>query len=42
MPEHNKDFYIPRLRRMIECQTISVKDSFTPDEFMKLREVIHE
>lgn len=27
---------------MVECETVSVKDSFTPDEFMKLREVMKE
>ena len=42
MENFNKDFYIPRLRRMIECETVSVKNSFTPDEFMKLRDVMKE
>ena len=42
MPEFNTEYYIPRLRRMIECKTVSVRDSFTPDEFMKLREVMKE
>ncbi len=27
---------------MIECETVSKRDSFTPDEFMKLREVMRE
>lgn len=42
MAKYNNDFYIPRLRRIIECKTISVKNSFTPDEFMKLRGVMKE
>ncbi len=42
MEKFNKEYYIPRLRKIVECETISVKDSFTPDEFMKLREVMKE
>ncbi len=42
MPKFDNTYYIPRLRRMIECETVSVKDSFTPDEFMKLRRVMKE
>lgn len=42
MPKHDTKHYIERLRKMIECETVSVRDSFTPDEFMKLREVIKE
>ncbi len=42
MPKFNNDYYIPRLRRMIECETVSKRDSFAPDEFMKLREVMRE
>lgn len=36
------DYYVSRLRKMIECETVSKSDSFTPDEFMKLREVMKE
>lgn len=42
MADFNKDYYVSRLRRMIECETVSKKDSFTPDEFMRLREVMKE
>lgn len=42
MSEFNTDYYVTRLRKMIECETVSKKDSFTPDEFMKLREVMKE
>lgn len=42
MLQADKNYYIPRLRRMIECETISKRDSFTPDEFMKLRAVMKE
>ena len=42
MADFNKDYYVPRLRKMIECETVSKKDSFTPDEFMRLREVMKE
>lgn len=42
MPDFNTDFYIERFRKMIECKTVSVKDSFAPEEFMKLRDVMRE
>ena len=42
MPCFTTDYYLDRLRKMIECETVSVKGSFTPDEFMKLREVMKE
>lgn len=42
MADFNKDYYVPRLRKMIECETVSKKDSFTPDEFMRLRGVMKE
>lgn len=42
MADFSKDYYLPRLRRMIECETVSKKDSFDPQEFMKLREVMKE
>ncbi len=42
MPCFTTDYYLNRLRKMIECETVSVKGSFTPDEFMKLREVMKE
>ncbi len=42
MPKFNNDYYIPRFRKIVECKTISNKDSFTPDEFMKLRQVMKE
>lgn len=35
-------YYGKRLAEMIRCKTISKKDSFEPEEFMKLREVIKE
>ncbi len=42
MADFDKSYYVPRLRRMIECETVSKKDSFTPDEFMKLRAVMRD
>lgn len=42
MPDFTVSYYIDRLRKMIECETVSVKGSFNPDEFMKLREVMRE
>ncbi len=42
MAKYNKEYYIPRLRKMVECETVSVKDSFTPDEFIRLRDVMKE
>ena len=42
MPKFNTDYYVPRLRKMVQCETVSKKDSFTPDEFMKLRGVMRE
>lgn len=36
------EYYIERLKKMIACETVSVKDSFNPEEFMKLREVLRE
>ncbi|MBO5396050.1 MAG: M20/M25/M40 family metallo-hydrolase [Clostridia bacterium] len=42
MADFNKDYYVTRLRKMIECETVSKKDSFAPDEFMRLRSVMKE
>ncbi len=42
MAKYNTEYYVPRLRKMVQCETVSKKDSFTPDEFMKLREVMRE
>lgn len=42
MADFNKDYYVARLRKMIECETVSKKDSFTPGEFMRLRAVMKE
>lgn len=35
-------YYAKRLSEMIQCKTISKKDSFEPIEFLKLREVLNE
>lgn len=35
-------YYAQRLARMIQCKTVSFKESFEPAEFLKLREVIAE
>ncbi|MBR3767404.1 MAG: M20/M25/M40 family metallo-hydrolase [Clostridia bacterium] len=42
MPKFTTEYYIDRLRKMIQCKTVSVRGSFTPDEFTKLREVMKE
>ena len=42
MLKYTDDVYISRLRKMVECETVSAKDSFDPKEFMKLREVMKE
>lgn len=42
MPQFETSYYIERLRKMIACETVSVKDSFKPGEFMKLRAVMKE
>ncbi|MBE6790732.1 MAG: M20/M25/M40 family metallo-hydrolase [Ruminococcaceae bacterium] len=42
MAKADNSYYIPRLRRMVGCETVSVRDSFAPDEFMKLRAVMAE
>lgn len=42
MPQFETSYYIERLRKMLECETVSVKDSFNPEEFMKLRAVMKE
>ncbi len=42
MAEFNAAYYADRLRKMVECETVSKKDSFTPDEFMKLRGVMRQ
>ncbi|MBR3596740.1 MAG: M20/M25/M40 family metallo-hydrolase [Clostridia bacterium] len=42
MPKFETSYYIPRLRKMINCKTVSVRNSFDPGEFMKLREVMRE
>ena len=34
--------YAQRLKKMIECQTVSSKEGFEAEEFMKLREVMKE
>lgn len=41
-PSFDTDYYVARLKKMIECETVSVKDSFNPEEFMKLRYVMKE
>ena len=40
--EERDMYYGKRLAEMIRCKTVSKKDSFEPEEFMKLREVIKE
>lgn len=42
MPQFETSYYVNRLRKMIECRTISVRGSFAPEEFMKLRGVMAE
>lgn len=42
MPQFEASYYIERLRKIISCKTVSVKDSFDPTEFMRLREVMKE
>lgn len=42
MSKYNTDYYVSGLRKMVECETVSKKDSFTPDEFMRLRGVMKE
>ena len=36
------DYYAKRLKRMIECKTVSVKGSYDDTEFAKLRQVVRE
>lgn len=35
-------FYAERLAKMIRCKTVSEKNDFKPEEFLKLRKVIAE
>lgn len=42
MPNYETSYYIDRLRKMLACETVSVRGSFAPEEFMKLREVMRE
>lgn len=39
---HKMEDYARRLQKMIQCQTVSVKDSYDDTEFAKLREVMEE
>ena len=40
--QNRKDYYCKRLSKMIVCETVSRKDTFEPEEFIKLRKVIKE
>lgn len=40
--QDRKDYYCERLSKMIACETVSRKDKFEPEEFLKLRNVIRE
>lgn len=40
--QNKKDYYCKRLSKMIACETVSRKDIFEPEEFIKLRKVIKE
>lgn len=35
-----QEYYCKRLAEMIACKTVSAKDKFVPQEFLKLRKVI--
>ncbi len=44
-PFYNDDeigYYVTRLQKMIQCKTVSVKDSYDDTEFAKLRNVMEE
>lgn len=36
------EYYVSRLQKMIQCKTVSVKDSYDDTEFLKLRNVMTE
>lgn len=36
------EYYVTRLQKMIQCKTVSVKDSYDDTEFAKLRNVMEE
>lgn len=36
------EYYVTRLQKMIQCKTVSVKDSYVDTEFAKLRDVMAE
>ena len=40
--EEEQEAYAKRLAKMIQCKTVSVEGSFTPDEFMKQRDVVEK
>lgn len=40
--ENRGQYYAQRLAEMIRCRTVSQKDGFEPEEFLKLREVLRE
>lgn len=42
MPDYETSYYVERLRKMLACETVSVRGSFEPEEFMKLRNVMRE
>ena len=40
--QKEKEYYCQRLAKMIQCQTVSSKEEFSAEEFLKLRTVIAE
>ena len=40
--EKEVEYYVTRLQKMIQCKTVSVKDSYDDTEFAKLRDVMKE